>query len=89
MDWKTHKEKLLKNKEVVKALGETVLEYQVARAVIKARIKRGFTQQALAKKLNTTQSVISRLESGKTTPSLSLLKRLGDALGRKVHVQFV
>ena len=88
MDWKTHKKQLLKDEEVVKALKETALEYEVARAVIEARINKGLTQQDLAKKLHTTQSVISRVESAKTTPTLSFLRRLATALNVSLKVTF-
>ncbi len=88
MDWDTHRKILLKDPAVRKALKETELEYQVARAVIKARIEKGLTQKQLADKLNTKQSVISRVESANTTPSLSLLKRLAHALNATLQVQF-
>ena len=88
MDWATHRKILLKDPAVRKALKETELEYQVARAVIKARIEKGLTQKQLADKLSTKQSVISRVESANTTPSLSLLKRLAQALNTTLLVQF-
>lgn len=88
MDWATHRKILLKDPAVRKALKETELEYQVARAIIKARIERGLTQKQLAQKLNTKQSVISRVESANTTPSLSFLKRLAQAFNTSLQVQF-
>ena len=88
MDWTTHKKLLLKDPKFRKALKESQLEYQVARAVIKARIEKGLTQEELAHKLKTRQSVISRLETAKTTPSLSFLKRVAQALNTSLKVQF-
>lgn len=88
LTWKEHRAELMKDPEVVKAWKETELEYQIARAIISARINRGITQEILAKKMKTRQSVISRLESGTTTPSLSLLKRLAEALNVPLKVQF-
>ncbi len=88
MDWDTHKKTLLKNPQVRKALKETELEYQVAREIIKARITRGLTQKQLAEKLKTRQSVISRVENAKTVPSLSFLKRVAQAIGSTLQVQF-
>ena len=88
MDWKTHRRQLLKDPEVRKALKETELEYQIARALIKARLDRGYTQTQLAKKLNTKQSVVSRVENAKTTPSISFLKRLARVLNVSLQVQF-
>lgn len=88
MDWKTHRAQLMKDPEFMKALKETELEYQIARAIIKARIEKGLSQKDLAEKLNTKQSVISRVENAKTTPSLSFLKRLAEVLNVSLQVQF-
>lgn len=88
MDWVTHKKLLLKDPEVKKALKESELEYQVARAVIRARIEQNLTQTQLAHKLKTRQSVISRVENAKTVPSLSFLKRLAKALNLSLSVRF-
>lgn len=87
-DWETHKKLLLKDPEVRKALEETRLEYEVARAIIEARVKRGISQEELAKRLKTKQSVISRVENAGTTPSLSFLRRLAKALGLTLQVRF-
>lgn len=87
MDWETHRKQLLKDPAVRKALKETELEYQIARSVIRARIEKGLSQKQLAEKLKTKQSVISRLESANTTPSLSFLKRLAQALNISLQVQ--
>lgn len=88
MDWEKHKKQLLKSPKFRKALEETRLEYEVARTVIKARTKYKLTQKELAKKLNTQQSVISRLENAQTTASLSFLQRLASTFGGKIEVTF-
>lgn len=88
MDWKTHRAELLKDPEVQKALKESELEFQIAKAIIEARIKYGLSQKDLAEKLHTKQSVISRVENAKTTPSLSFLKRLAEVLNVSLQVQF-
>lgn len=88
MDWKTHRAELLKDPEVRKALKESGLEFQIARAIIDARINKGLSQKDLAEKLHTKQSVISRVENAKTTPSLSFLKRLAKVLNVSLKVEF-
>lgn len=88
MNWETHRKILLQNPEFKKVYEETRLEYEIARALILARVKKRLTQAQLAKKLKTRQSVISRVESGKSTPSLSFLKRLASVLGTSLSVQF-
>ena len=88
MNWETHRKILMKDPAVRKAWKETRLEYEIARALILARVKKRLTQAQLAKKLKTRQSVISRVESGKTTPSLSFLKKLAGVLDASLSVQF-
>jgi ribosome-binding protein aMBF1 (putative translation factor) len=88
MDWKEYEKILMQRPRFKEALEETQLEYEIARAIIKARIERGLTQAEIAKRMHTKQSVISRVENAKTVPSLSFLKRLADALNASLQVQF-
>lgn len=88
MDWEKHKKQLLKDPKFRKALKETALEYQIARALILARTKNKLTQKELARRMGTKQSVISRVENAKTTPSLSFLKRLAEILNTDLVVKF-
>jgi len=55
-------------------------EFQIARALIDARVKKKMTQAEIAKKAGTKQPVISRLEGACGSPSLSLIKRIAKAL---------
>ncbi len=88
MNWKTHKKQLLKNPKFRKALKETRLEYEIARAIIMARVKHKLTQKALAKKLRTKQSVVSRVENAQTTASLSFLQRFASVFGGSIEISF-
>jgi ribosome-binding protein aMBF1 (putative translation factor) len=63
-------------------------EFNVARAVIKARATAGLTQEQLAKRMETTQSVIARLESGRSRPSTQTLERLATATGTRLKITF-
>lgn len=89
MDFQTHKKQLMKNPAFKKTYEESEVEYQIARAIIRARIENGYTQKQLAKKLKTKQSVISRVENAKTTPSISFLKRVAKVLDTSLQVNFV
>ena len=52
------------------------LEYLVAGQMLKARSRARLTQDAVAERMGTTKSAVSRLESaGKRAPSLATLKR--------------
>lgn len=88
LDWEDYEKELLAKPGFKEAVKETELEYQIARAIVEARIKKGMTQEDLAKAMNTKQSVISRAENAKTVPSLSFLKRLAQVLDASLQVQF-
>ena len=61
-------------------------EFEIARQMIGARIKKKMTQEELAKKAGTGQAVISRLEGMNAKPSISLLKRIADALEIPIRI---
>ena len=66
------------------------LEYLVATQLLKARARAGLTQDAVAERMGTTKSAISRLEAaGKHTPSLATLQRYAQAVGCDLQVKLV
>lgn len=87
-DWEKTKKRLLKDPEFKKLYDESRPEFEIARAVIRARIEQDLTQKQLADKLHTKQSVISRLEGASTSSSISFLKRVAVALNTTLQVQF-
>ena len=85
-NWEETRRKWMKDPKFRRAWEKTRLEYEVARALIKARVEKKMTQAQLARKMRTKQSVISRVENAQTKPTLSFLQRLADALGGKLTV---
>ena len=74
----------------VEAYDALALEYQVAGQMLKARSRAGLTQDAVAERMGTTKSAVSRLESaGKHAPSLATLKRYASAVGCELQVRLV
>lgn len=67
-----------------KAWEETEPEYLLAKALIEKRLKKKMSQRQLAKKLKTSQAVISRIETMNANPSLMLLKRIASVLDSKL-----
>src|SRR5438045_2388793 len=66
------------------------LEYQVANQMLRARARAKLTQDAVAERMGTTKSAVSRLESaGKHAPSLATLKRYAKAVGCELQVKLV
>src|SRR5690554_5758222 len=63
---------------------------EVAELIHETRTKAGLTQGELARRVGTTTSVISRLEDAEYDGhSMSMLRRIADALGQRVVVRFV
>ena len=63
-------------------------EFALASALIAARSRAGLTQEELAEKMDTSQSAIARMESGRTIPSGSTLKRFARATGTRLRISF-
>ena len=63
--------------------------FALAGAVVKARVTARLTQEQLAERMKTTQSVIARLESGRTRPSTQTLERLAAATGTRLKISFM
>ena len=63
-------------------------EFALAGALIEARSKADMTQEQVAEAMGTTQTVIARLESGRTMPSTRTLERFAKATGTKLRISF-
>lgn len=83
-----HLKESLKDPKFKKAWKKSQVEYDLASALIKKRLSKKISQRSLAKKINTTQAVISRIETMSANPSLFLLKRLANALDSKLVLRF-
>lgn len=78
----------LKDPAFKKVWVESEPEYLLARELIGKRLEKKMSQRELAKKLKTTQAVISRIETMNANPSLTLLKRIASVLGTSLQVNF-
>ncbi len=58
-----------------------------AEILLQARTRAGLSQRALARRAGTAQSVIARIEQGRTSPTWETLQRLLAALGLEVNAQ--
>ena len=65
------------------------LRYAVIKQLIKLRNRYNLSQAQLAKKLNTTQAVISRIENGSVNIGIDFLARLAKAFDKKVEIKLV
>ncbi len=85
--WKSLKQELLKNKKVAAEYKRLEPRYKLISQLIKARIKKGLTQEELAKRVGTKQSAIARLESGNANPSITFLEKVTKAVGSDLVIQ--
>jgi len=79
-------QKWMKDSEFRREYEKLEPEFQIARQMMAARLKKKMSQQDLAKKAGTGQAVISRLEGMNAKPSLSLLKRIAEALETEISL---
>ena len=89
---RSHKDYLneqLKNPEFAAAYEALEPQYQIARAIIAARLESGMTQAELAEKVSLSQSNISRLEPGTFNPTVQTLEKVAAGLGKKLEFNFV
>ena len=77
------------DEELREMIRQEVLNAEIGQMIYDARTKAGLTQQQLASRLGTTQSVISRLESADYEGhSLSMLQRIAEVLGQRLELRF-
>ena len=61
----------------------------IVQALVTERKRQGFTQQKIADNTGMKTSNVTRFESCKYTPTLEVLTRYADALGKKLHIELV
>jgi ribosome-binding protein aMBF1 (putative translation factor) len=72
------------------AFEEAVANREVAQRIYELREQAGLSQTELAKRVGTTQSVISRLEDADYEGhSLAMLNRIAAAVERRVEIRFL
>lgn len=85
-NYKQFKAKLLKDRKIWKTYKELGAEFELIQMIIQKRIRRGLTQKELAWKIGTKQSAISRLEAGASNSTISLLRRVAEALDARIKI---
>lgn len=73
--------------EYAEAYAASAVEFEVARALIAAREQSGLTQEEIAARMGTSQSAVSRMESGRARPSLASLDAFARAIGARLRIE--
>ena len=75
------------------AYDELEEEYSALTSFFEARKLAGLTQEEVAKKMGTTKSVVSRLESSlgnnRHSPSIATLRKYAKAVGRRLDIRLL
>lgn len=83
------KKKWVDDPEVRNAFADMTPEFEISRGLIAARIEAGPTQEEVAQRMGTTQSVVARLEGGRSLPGVKSLYRYAEATGTKAIFHLV
>jgi DNA-binding XRE family transcriptional regulator len=81
------KKKLMLDEEFKEEYDKLQPRYEIISQIIEARKENNMTQSDLAKMVGTQKSNISRLESGNYNPSLDLLIKVANCLGKKLEIK--
>jgi len=61
-------------------------EFKIGLMIKELRLKKGMTQEELAKKMKTKKSVISRMENHSEDMRLSTLEKVAEVFGKKLKI---
>ena len=87
-DFYKHMNELLKDPEMRKIYNEEMLKLEIAAEVRRLRRERKITQKELAKMINTTQAVVSRIENAQVYPSTDIIQRICKACQVRAEFKF-
>jgi len=85
-DFQKHLEESLKDKDFKETYDKKELRFKVIDILVGIRVQYKLTQAELAKRLGTTQTVISRIESGSVNVGIDFLQRVGTAFDKKIEI---
>lgn len=85
-DYELFRKKLLSDPDVLREYEGHRAEYEVAKALIKARLAAKMTQIEVAKRMHTSQAQVARLESGEHFPSIHSICKYAQAVNRKISL---
>jgi len=79
----------MKNKAFRRVYEEESRRLEIAYQILKLRKKQKLSQKELARKLNTTQSVVGRMEAGQQNFTTDTLQKIASAFKRELKIEFV
>lgn len=85
--WRELREQRMSEPEAQQAYEAARLAFTLGAEVRRLRETQGWSQTELARRSHMTQSAVARFEAGGTVPTLPVLHRLAQALGKRLEVQ--
>jgi len=79
----------MKNKAFRKAYKEESHRLEIAYRILQLRKQQRLSQKELAQKLNTTQSVIARMEAGQQNFTTDTIQKIASIFNRELKIDFV
>ena len=80
------KAQLLANPAVKTECEALAPEFEVSTELVRARLRAGLSQAEVAARMGTSQTVIARMESGRTLPSIKILLRFAEATKSRLQI---
>lgn len=88
-NFEEHLQQKLKNKKFKKLYEEEVKRLEIVLEIVELRKKYGYTQKELARKLDTTQSVVARMEAGNQNLTTDTLYEIAKVFHKELKIKFV
>lgn len=83
-----HETHMAEDPEYRAAYEEMEEEFALIKALLRARQYSRLSQAEIASRMGTTESAVSRLESGRSKPSTRTLERYAAATGHRLKISF-
>jgi len=88
-NYEKHFKSKMKDKSFKEAFEKEKHRLEIAYKISQIRTKKHLSQKQLAEKIDTTQSVIARIESGQQNFTTDTLQKIASAFNRNLKIDFV
>jgi len=78
-----------KSQQLLIEIEEKAFAKSIVRALVAERKRKGLTQQDIADRTGMKAPNVTRIESCKFTPTLDVLERYAEAIGKKIQFELV
>ena len=92
-DLQAYLDKALKEVQLINTDNKPIImdydiEAEVCELIVRTRTQLGITQKQLAERSGVSQANISKIENGSYRPSIPIIKRIADGLGKRLIIEF-